>query len=85
MMDTARREHKNDININITQHFSDSHQCWSTNLRYNRNIEHRLVNIMFRKGGVTGLYLGLVVEKANCSAQWFSLAFDDKSDIILTA
>jgi hypothetical protein len=80
-MDTARREHKNDININITLTVTNaglqifdiigiSNIDWST---------------MLRKGGVTGLYLGLVVEKANCSPQWFSLAFVDKSDIILTA
>jgi hypothetical protein len=43
IMARARREHKNDININVTGHSCKRRHGLSTNLRCNRNIEYRFV------------------------------------------
>ena len=78
MMDRARREHKNDININVTGHSCKRHHGLSTNLRYNRNIEYRFFNILLRIWNVMSLYLGSAVKKGNWSLLWFSSVFADK-------
>jgi len=41
MMDRARREHKNDINVNITEQYCKRRHGLFKNFLYNWNIENR--------------------------------------------
>ena len=78
MMDRARREHKNDINISIIEQFCKSRHGLFKNFWYNRNIENRSVNILLRICEVTSLDLRSGNMKTNRSFLWFSLAFAKK-------
>ena len=79
MMDRARSEHKNDINISITEQFFKRRHGLLKNFLYNRSIENRSVSILLRICEVTSLDLGSANMKANRSFLWFSLAFAKKN------
>jgi hypothetical protein len=78
MMDTARREHKNDINISINEQICKRRHVLLRNFLYNLNIENRWINILLRICEVTSLDLGSANTKANSSFQWFFLVFAEK-------